>query len=51
MTATDPVLALVKAIQVETTVDEAAASVIPALRPPLGKRIELIALLIHVRRA
>lgn len=32
------------AIKVETTVDEAAASAIPALRPLLGKRVELIAL-------
>jgi hypothetical protein len=32
------------AIKVETTVDEATANAIPALRPLLGKRIELIAL-------
>ncbi len=32
------------AIKVETTVDEAAANAIPALRPLLGKRVELIAL-------
>jgi hypothetical protein len=34
----------VNAIKVETTVDEATASAIPALRPLLGKRVELIAL-------
>ena len=33
-----------KAIKVETTVDEATARAIPALRPLLGKRVELIAL-------
>jgi hypothetical protein len=32
------------AIRVRTTVDEATASAIPALRPLLGKRVELIAL-------
>ncbi len=32
------------AIKFETTVDEAAAAAIPALRPLLGKRVELIAL-------
>jgi hypothetical protein len=32
------------AIKVETTVDEATARAIPALRPLLGKRVELIAL-------
>ena len=32
------------AIKVETTVDEATALAIPALRPLLGKRVELIAL-------
>ena len=33
-----------QAIKVETTVDEATANAIPALRPLLGKRVELIAL-------
>lgn len=32
------------AIKFETTVDEATARAIPALRPLLGKRVELIAL-------
>lgn len=32
------------AIKVETTVDEATARAIPALRPLLGRRVELIAL-------
>jgi len=32
------------AIKVETTVDEATARPIPALRPLLGKRVEIIAL-------
>jgi hypothetical protein len=32
------------AIKVETTVDEATARAIPALRPLLGQRVELIAL-------
>ena len=32
------------AIKIATTVDEATARAIPALRPLLGKRIELIAL-------
>ncbi len=32
------------AIKFETTVDEATATAIPALRPLLGKRVELIAL-------
>lgn len=32
------------AIKVETTVDEEAARAIPALRPLLGRRVELIAL-------
>ena len=32
------------AIKVETTVDEATVRAIPALRPLLGKRVELIAL-------
>ena len=32
------------AIKIETTVDEATAQAIPALRPLLGKRVELIAL-------
>lgn len=32
------------AIKVQTTVDEATARAIPALRPLLGKRVELIAL-------
>jgi hypothetical protein len=32
------------AIKVETTVDEATAQAIPALRPLLGKRVELIVL-------
>ncbi len=32
------------AIRFETTVDEATARVIPALRPMLGKRVEVIAL-------
>jgi hypothetical protein len=31
------------AIRVETTVDEVTAHAIPALRPLLGKRVELIA--------
>ena len=31
-------------IKVQTTVDEATAAAIPAFRPLLGKRIELIAL-------
>lgn len=35
---------LVNAIKVETTIDEAAAKAIPALRPLLGKRVELIVL-------
>ena len=33
-----------KAIKVETTIDEAAATAIPALRPMLGRRVELIVL-------
>lgn len=33
-----------KAIKVDTTIDEAVARAIPALRPLLGKRVELIAL-------
>jgi hypothetical protein len=32
------------AIKVDTTIDEAVASAIPALRPLLGKHVELIAL-------
>lgn len=32
------------AIKVDTTVDESVARAIPALRPFLGKRVELIAL-------
>lgn len=32
------------AIRIETTIDEAAARAIPALRPLLGKHVELIAL-------
>lgn len=32
------------AIKVETTVDEATATALPALRPLLGKRVEIIAL-------
>ncbi len=32
------------AIKIETTVDEATARAIPALRPLLGQRVELIAL-------
>ncbi|WP_433926471.1 hypothetical protein AB3662_26485 [Sorangium cellulosum] len=32
------------AIKVETTIDEAVARAIPALRPLLGKHVELIAL-------
>ncbi len=32
------------AIKVDTTVDEAVARAIPALRPLLGKRVELIVL-------
>jgi hypothetical protein len=32
------------AIKIETTVDEATARALPALRPLLGKRVELIAL-------
>jgi hypothetical protein len=32
------------AIKIATTVDEATAQAIPALRPLLGKRVELIAL-------
>ena len=35
---------IMNAIKVETTVDEATANAIPALRPLLGKRVELIAL-------
>lgn len=34
----------VNAIRIETTVDEATARAIPALRPLLGQRVELIAL-------
>jgi hypothetical protein len=34
----------VNAIKIETTVDEATARAIPALRPLLGQRVELIAL-------
>lgn len=37
------------AIRVETTVDEATARVVPALRPLLGKQVELIALEAEVR--
>lgn len=33
-----------KAIKVDTTIDEAVALAIPALRPLLGRRVELIAL-------
>lgn len=33
-----------KAIKVDTTIDEAVARAIPALRPLLGKRVEIIAL-------
>lgn len=32
------------AIRIDTTIDEAVASAIPALRPLLGRRVELIAL-------
>ena len=32
------------AIKIDTTIDEAAAHAIPALRPLLGKHVELIAL-------
>jgi hypothetical protein len=32
------------AIKIETTIDEAVARAIPALRPLLGKHVELIAL-------
>ncbi|WP_437720392.1 hypothetical protein [Sorangium sp. So ce861] len=32
------------AIKVDTTIDEAVASAIPALRPLLGKHVELIAI-------
>lgn len=32
------------AIKVDTTIDEALAQALPALRPFLGKRVELIAL-------
>ena len=32
------------AIKVDTTIDEAVARAIPALRPLLGKHVELIAL-------
>jgi hypothetical protein len=32
------------AIKVDTTIDEALARALPALRPLLGKRVELIAL-------
>jgi len=34
----------VNAIKVQTTVDDATAAAIPAFRPLLGKRVELIAL-------
>ena len=34
----------VNAIKVDTTIDEAVARAIPALRPLLGKHVELIAL-------
>jgi hypothetical protein len=34
----------VNAIKVDTTIDEAIASALPALRPLLGQRVELIAL-------
>jgi hypothetical protein len=34
----------VNPIKVQTTVDEATAAAIPAFRPLLGKRVELIAL-------
>jgi hypothetical protein len=37
-------VAPMNAIKVQTTVDEATARAIPALRPLLGKRVELIAL-------
>jgi hypothetical protein len=33
-----------KAIKVDTTIDEAVARAIPALRPLIGKRVEIIAL-------
>jgi hypothetical protein len=33
-----------RAIKVDTTIDEAVARAIPALRPLIGKRVELIAL-------
>lgn len=36
--------AAMHAIKVETTIDEAVAGAIPALRPLLGRRVELIAL-------
>jgi hypothetical protein len=35
---------IMNAIKVETTIDEATAAAIPALRPLLGQRVELIAL-------
>ena len=35
---------MVNPIKVQTTVDEATAAAIPAFRPLLGKRVELIAL-------
>jgi hypothetical protein len=34
----------VNAIRIDTTIDEAVARAIPALRPLLGKHVELIAL-------
>lgn len=42
--ATDGILTLMHAIKAETTVDEATATAIPALRPLLGKHVEIIAL-------
>jgi len=41
----------VNPIKVQTTVDEATAAAIPAFRPLLGKRVELIALQAEEARA
>lgn len=37
-------MSVMNAIRVGTTIDEAVASAVPALRPLLGRRVELIAL-------
>lgn len=44
-------LASMNAIRIDTTIDEAVARAIPALRPLLGRHVELIALDVATPRA